>query len=113
MRRKSLLDSFLECQAEHKNDPWFQTNLSMFLDVCEAHGRVAIQHHERLVHKFIERPADTGAHTDQTDLTASGPPLPVLLKGLRKLCDMRCAAPATEGFDTRYQDIQSLKDCLA
>ena len=113
MRRKSLLDSFLDCQAEHKNDPWFQTNLRMFLEVCEAHGRVAIQHHERLVHKFIERPAESGAHTDQADLTASGPPLPVLLKGLRKLCDMRCAAPDTEGFDTRYRDIQGLKDCLA
>ena len=113
MRRKSLLDSFLDCQAEHKNDPWFQTNLRMFLEVCEAHGRVAIQHHERLVHKFIERPAESGAHTDQADLTASGPPLPVLLKGLRKLCDMRCAAPDTKGFDTRYRDIQGLKGCLA
>jgi len=113
MRRKSLLDSFLDCQAEHKNDPWFQTNLRMFLEVCEAHGRVAIQHHERLVHKFIERPAESGAHTDQADLTASGPPLPVLLKGLRKLCDMRCNAPDTDGFDTRYRDIQGLKDCLA
>ena len=113
MRRKSLLDSFLDCQAEHKNDPWFQTNLRMFLEVCEAHGRVALQHHERLVHKFIERPAESGAHTDQADLTASGPPLPVLLKGLRKLCDMRCAAPDTKDFDTRYRDIQGLKDCLA
>ena len=113
MRRKSLLDSFLDCQAEHKNDPWFQTNLRMFLEVCEAHGRVALQHHERLVHKFIERPAESGAHTDQANLTASGPPLPVLLKGLRKLCDMRCAAPDTEGFDTRYRDIQGLKNCLA
>ena len=113
MRRKSLLDSFLDCQAEHKNDLWFQTNLRMFLEVCAAHGRVAIQHHERLVHKFIERPAESGVHTDQADLTASGPPLPVLLKGLRKLCDMRCAAPDTKGFDTRYRDIQGLKDCLA
>ena len=113
MRRNSLLDSFLDCQAEHKNDPWFQTNLRMFLEVCEAHGRVALQHHERLVHKFIERPAESGAHTDQANLTASGPPLPVLLKGLRKLCDMRCAAPDTKGFDTRYKDIQGLKDCLA
>ena len=113
MRRKSLLDNFLDCQTEHKNDSWFQTNLRMFLEVCEAHGRVAIQHHERLVHKFIERPAESGAHTGQADLTASGPPLPVLLKGLRKLCDMRCAAPDTKDFDTRYRDIQGLKDCLA
>jgi hypothetical protein len=80
--------------------------------VCEVHGKVATQHHERLVHKFIEGPAEAGAHMDQADLTASGPPLAVLLKGLRKLCDMRCAAPSTEGFNTRFKDMQSLRDCL-
>jgi len=112
MRRKSLLDSFLECRKDHSNDPWFQKNLKMFLDVCESHGRIAIQHHEKLVHKFIESPADTGMHTNQNDLTASGPPLPVLLKGLKKLCDMRSAAEYTNGFDTRYKDFESLRKCL-
>ena len=112
MRRKSLLDSFLECRDKNRNDQWFQTNLKLFLDVCESHGRVAIQHHEKLVHKFIERPADTGIHTNQVDLTASGPPLPVLLKGLKKLCDMRSAAKHTDGFNTRYNDIESLRECL-
>ena len=81
-------------------------------DVCESHGRVAIQHHDKLVHKFIEHPADTGMHTNQVDLTASGPPLPVLLKGLKKLCDMRSAAKHTDGFNTRYNDIESLRACL-
>ena len=112
MRRKSLLDSFLECRDKNRNDQWFQTNLKLFLDVCESHGRVAIQHHEKLVHRFIERPADTGMHTNQVDLTASGPPLPVLLKGLKKLCDMRSAAKHTDGFNTRYNDIESLRECL-
>ena len=112
MRRKSLLDSFLECRDKNRNDQWFQTNLKLFLDVCESHGRVAIQHHEKLVHKFIERPADTGMHTNQVDLTASGPPLPVLLKGLKKLCDMRSVAKHTDGFNTRYNDIESLRECL-
>ena len=112
MRRKSLLDSFLECQKEHRNELWFQKNLTMFLDVCESHGRIAIQHHKKLVHKFIERPADIGMHTNQTDLTASGPPLPVLLKGLKKLCDMRSAAEHTNGFDTRYKDLEDLRRCL-
>jgi hypothetical protein len=112
MRRKSLLDSFLECRNEHRNNSWFQTNLAIFLEVCETHGRVAKQHHERLVHKFIERPADAGAHMAQTDLTASGPPLPVLLKSLRKLCDMRSAAKHTDGFDTQYKYLESLRECL-
>ena len=112
MRRKSLLDSFLECRDKNRNDQWFQTNLKLFLDVCESHGRVAIQHHEKLVHKFIEHPADTGMHANQVDLTASGPPLPVLLKGLKKLCDMRSAAQDTDDYETRYQDLENLKKCL-
>lgn len=112
MRRKSLLDCFLECKKKHLNDKWFQTNLKIFLDVCETHGRIAIQHHEKLVHKFIESPADMGKHISQVDLTASGPPLPVLLKGLKKLCDMRSATKNSDGFDTRYNDIQKLRECL-
>jgi hypothetical protein len=112
MRRKSLLDSFLECRHEYHGEEWFQTNLKIFIEVCESHGKVAIQHHEQLVEKFIERPADEGSHTEQSDLTASGPPLPVLLKGLKKLCDMRSAAEHTDGFESRYKDLQSLRDCL-
>ena len=112
MRRKSLLDSFLECKKENCNDPWFQTNLKIFLDVCEIHGRVAIQHHEKLVNKFIERPTKTGMHIEQADLTASGPPLPVLLKGLKKLCDMRSTANNTDEYTTRYNDIESLREIL-
>ena len=112
MRRTSLLDNFLKCSDEQRNEPWFQKNLTIFLEVCEAHGRVAIQHHERLVQKFIERPADEGAHTGQRDLTASGPPLSVLIKGLKKLCDMRSAAENTVGFYTRHNDLESLRECL-
>ena len=112
MRRKSLLDSFLECKNEHHNDQWFQTNLKIFLQVCDIHGQVAIQHHEKLVNKFIERPADMGKHTEQNDLTASGPPLHILLKGLKKICDMRSAAKETDNFKTRYKDIESLNKCL-
>ena len=109
MRRTSLMDSFLACNETDRSQAWYQENLTAFLEVCDAHGKVARQHHERLVHKFIERPADLGAHRDQQDLTASGPPLPILLKALRKLCDMRCAAPDTEGYVTRHGDVQQLR----
>lgn len=109
MRRTSLMDSFLACNERDRSQAWYQENLTVFLEVCDAHGKVARQHHERLVHKFIERPADLGAHRDQQDLTASGPPLPILLKALRKLCDMRCAAPDTEGYVTRHGDVQQLR----
>ncbi len=112
MRRTSLLDNFLKCKDEQGGEPWFKKNLAIFLQVCEAHGRVAIQHHERLVQKFIERPANVGAHTEQLDLTSSGPPLPILLKGLRKLRDMRSASKSTDGFCTRYKELESLRKCL-
>lgn len=112
MRRTSLMDSFLACNERDRSQAWYQENLIAFLEVCDAHGKVARQHHERLVHKFIERPADLGVHRDQQDLTASGPPLPILLKALRKLCDMRCAAPDTEGYVTRHGDVQQLRSTV-
>jgi hypothetical protein len=114
MRRKSLLNSFVEAlQQGLTKEPWFELNLRLFLQVCEAHGQTARQHHEQLVSKFIEKPAASGELTHAAGLTASGPPLPVLLKGLKKLCDMRCAADVGGEFRTRYTDIQRLKDCLS
>ena len=51
MRRKSLLNSFLEAIEEHSQQDWFQQNGAMFLAVCDAHGQTATQHHEELVSK--------------------------------------------------------------
>lgn len=112
MRLTSLLDSFMTVAEENKHEPWLQKNLAMFLQVCDAHGQTALQHHEQLVNKFIENPADKAELTDTQGLTASGPPLPVLLKALRKLCDMRCAADVNGKFKTRHKDIEHLKGCL-
>jgi hypothetical protein len=112
MRRTSLLDSFLATADTDKDQPWVQKNLQLFLQVCHAHGQTALQHHEQLVNKFIERPADEGALTETKGITASGPPLPVLLKSLRKLCDMRCAEDVGGEFKTRYLDIKHLKGLL-
>jgi len=112
MRRRSLLDSFLDQINSHGKADWFQKNAAMFLEVCETHGQTAIQHHEQLVAKFIERPADRDHLTNNDGLTASGPPLPVLLKGLRKLCDMRSAAQRDD-IPSRYADIQKLRNRLS
>lgn len=112
MRRNSLLDSFLDAAVANAREPWLQRNLSLFLEVCEAHGQTALQHHEQLVAKFIERPAVAAGLTDNQGITASGPPLPVLLKSLRKLCDMRCAADVDGAFETRYRDIKKLRAYL-
>ena len=112
MRRRSLLDDFLAVDSERRNDDWFQANLSAFLAVCEAHGKIVQQHHHQLVEKFIQRPADNGGHAQQTDLTASGPPLEVLLRSLKKLCDMRSASGDAKNVSTRYADIQQLRGYL-
>ena len=111
MRRKSLLDSFLEHLDTSRHTAWFRKNAAMFLEVCDAHGATAIQHHDRLVHKFIEAPA-VGAGVEERDgLTASGPPLPVLLKALRKLADLRAAAERDD-IPSRYRDLHSIRAVL-
>ena len=112
MRRTSLLDSFLQSlEAGHQAQPWYQRNLAMFLQVCQAHGETATQHHNMLIKKFIENPADKAGLSAQADLTASGPPLPVMLKGLKKLRDLRTAANV-EDIPSRYSDIKKLRASL-
>jgi hypothetical protein len=112
MRRPSLMDGFLDChQRGQQQQQWYQRNLSMFLEVCQAHGETALQHHHMLIKKFIEVPADKAQLTDQHDLTASGPPLPVMLRGLKKLCDLRSAADVAD-IPSRYADVLLLKSSL-
>lgn len=108
MRRQSLMDEFLNELDSGKSSAFLTQNLRLFLDVCDAHGETAIQHHELLVKKFIEDPAFNKGLTEQQGMTASGPPLPVLLRSLRKLCDMRCAADRDD-IPTRHADIERLR----
>lgn len=110
MRQTSLMDQILD-SLEHAQEPWFQKNAALFLEVCKAHGDTAIQHHEELVEKFIEQPAAKGGLTQQPGLTASGPPLPVLLKSLRKLADLRAAADMDD-IPSRYQDVEKIRAAL-
>ena len=112
MRRQSLLDGFLDQLEQNSDQPWFKRNASMFLDVCAAHGQTALQHHEQLVNKFVEKPAVDADVADQEGLTASGPPLPVLLKALRKLCDLRTAAERDD-IPSRYREIRQLRNSLS
>ena len=112
MRRQSLLDGFLAVADACSKERWYRRNAAMFLEVCEAHGQTAIQHHEKLVSKFIENPAVAAGTQDKDGLTASGPPLPVLLKALKKLCDLR-AATDRDDIPSRYGDLQILRNSLA
>ena len=111
MRRESILDAFLIEMDSNSSEAWFQHNAALFLEACEAHGLTALQHHEKLVAKFIEDPAFSKGLMERKGLTASGPPLPVLLKSLRKLADLRSAAERDD-IPSRYKDIQSLRKSL-
>ena len=108
MRRRSLMDQFLDAASDSRNQSWFQSNLAAFLRVCEAHGRTAEQHHNQLVERFIVQPADGLPVENLEHITASGPPLDVLIKSLAKLRDLRLAANV-EGISSRYQDMERLR----
>jgi hypothetical protein len=111
MRRTSLMDSFLSQEHEHSAS-WYQENVSLFLEVCELHGQGATQHHNQLVEKYIAQPSNSMAEQHLDKVTASGPPLSVLLGSLEKLRDRRAANHRDDIF-TRYHDIQKLKATLS
>lgn len=112
MRRESLLNAFLsELDAGCSGEDWFRSNAAMFLEVCEAHGRTAVQHHDMLVSRFIERPALAIPEESLKSITASGPPLDVLLRALEKLRDLRVAA-ARDDIPSRHKDFERLRASL-
>ncbi|MEE4202428.1 MAG: monodechloroaminopyrrolnitrin synthase PrnB family protein [Halieaceae bacterium] len=111
MRLPSLMDEFLAALPKYRDRDWFQRNLKLFLEVCDLHGQTAVQHHEQLVARFIEAPAGRDAMSSRADLTASGPPLPVLLDALQKLADLRAARPRVDML-TRHDDVMRLREAL-
>ncbi len=108
MRRQSLLDSFLEKLQDDGSADWFQKNAGMFLQVCETHGKTAAQHHDMLVSRFIEKQAKALPEEFKENITASGPPLEVVVNALAKLRDLRLAADRDD-IPSRYADIRKLK----
>jgi hypothetical protein len=111
MGRKSLLDELLELLDEHRQAEWFQRNARAFLQVCDLFGQTAAQHHDQLVKRFIEQPAARLAEEHSQGLTASGPPLPVLLRSLEVLRDLRLAADRADIL-TRHRDLARLRAAL-
>lgn len=107
MTKTSILDEFLTCADTSSDTPWFQENVKIFLEVCKLHGYGAAQHHNMLVKKFIEKPSVALPKEELEQVTASGPPLPVLLHSLEVLRDLRLAAQRAD-MDTRYDDIARL-----
>jgi hypothetical protein len=66
-------------------------NAERFLAVCRAHGAAYSFHHHRLVKPFLAEPAASAPPDRLARLTASGPPLDVVLAGLSRLVDLRAA----------------------
>ncbi|HTX05064.1 MAG TPA: monodechloroaminopyrrolnitrin synthase PrnB family protein [Steroidobacteraceae bacterium] len=112
MGRRSLLDELLELRPDHAGSDWFQRNARAFLEVCDLFGRTAAQHHDELVKRFIERPAAALDEQQAQGLTASGPPLPVLLRSLEVLRDLRVAADRRD-IGTRHDDLATLRAALS
>ena len=111
LRHRSFLDEFLSVSEDESKQSWFQTNAALFVEVCELHGKAAAQHHNMLVSRFIEGPVDNSPPQNLEQITASGPPLPVVLRSLERLRDLRMAAGNSE-FETRHQDVSRLKSLL-
>ena len=111
MRRPNLMDGFLAALPDAQSTDWFRKNAALFLAVCQAHGEGSRQHHDQLVARFISQPAEALPAEERTNLTASGPPLAVLLAVLEKLRDQRMAAPRQDIY-TRHADIERIKAAL-
>jgi hypothetical protein len=111
MTRTSLLDELLALAGEHAEAAWFQQNARAYLEVCDLFGQSAAQHHDALVRRFIEEPAAHLSARGLEGITASGPPLPVLLRSLEILRDMRLAANRPD-ISTRHQDLATVRGLL-
>lgn len=107
----SLLEEFLQAAPSDSRQPWFQRNAAAFLEACEAHSRGAAAHHNKLVQKFIARPARHLPEERRKRLTASGPPLDELIETLQRLTDLRTARDRP-GIHSRHSDLQRLKSLL-
>ena len=105
------MNLFLDEVDKNSNQEWYQKNLKAFLEVVEAHGAAYACHHNRLVNKFIQQPAAQLPEECLTNITASGPPLPILVRSLEKLRDLRLAANRND-IPSRYADLQKLKSSL-
>lgn len=108
MRQQSFLDGLLDLAGTHSGAEWFQRNARAYLEIVDLYGRIAAQHHDQLVKRFIERPATGMASAHLASVTASGPPLPVLLRSLEILRDMRLAADRAD-ITSRHGDLARLR----
>ncbi len=108
MMRTSLLDELLALARKHAAADWFQQNARAYLEVCDLFAQTARQHHDTLVKRFIEEPANDLGDDRLAGITASGPPLSALLRALEVLRDLRTAADRHD-IPTRHADLAELR----
>jgi Domain of unknown function (DUF1864) len=108
MTRTSLLDELISLSEDYQHADWFQRNARAYLEVCDLFGQAAAQHHDGLVRRFIEGPGANLTEQSLEGITASGPPLPVLLRSLEVLRDLRLAAHRTD-IATRHDFLAKLR----
>lgn len=104
-----LLAKFLR-EAESGAGPRLRQNAELFLAVCRAHGAAYTYHHHRLVKPFLVVPAEKAPADRLTGITASGPPLDVVVAGLSRLSDLRSARdrPGTPTASAALERLRSL-----
>lgn len=101
---RNLLDDFLAEPVTAQ----LRQNGALFLAICRAHGAAAAFHHHRLVTPFlVARAGDTPA----ADVTASGPPLDVVVRGLARLVDLRAARSRSGTARPRLDLLRDRLDC--
>lgn len=111
LQHPSLLDSLLGAIDTGPRTAWLERNAALLLDVSRAFGETARQHHDLLVNKFIAGPSAGIAERHLAQVTASGPPLAVLMAALQGLRDARTAAPGVAG--SRHADHVRVAEWLA
>lgn len=86
-------------------------NAELLLDACREHGAATMFHHNRLVIPFLQEPAVDAPEERQSDMTASGPPLEVVIETLARLRDLR-AARSRPGLETARPTIDRVRALL-
>lgn len=112
MRQRSFLLQFLDAAPANAKEPSFQKNVEAYLEVCRLHGVTAAQHHDKLVKDYIEKPSAALTPEKYAQVTASGPPLDVLMRALEVLRDMRLAADRKD-IRSAHDDLEKLRAMVA
>lgn len=109
---ESLLEKFLREASTEGVTPQLRQNAEVFLEVCRSHGAASAYHHQKLVKPFLEQPAKTAPQEQLADITASGPPLKVVIGMLERLRDLRTARDRP-GLVSARASLEELRRLLA